>query len=150
MSLDWCKKDDCMMSEPGMGDPEHTTIAGCNSTGGGPTPPPPGGGGGGYTPPPPSPGADPWKQYIDDLGGACPPCGERAPLPEETTAMQNLLPQVQCTDGKAALSQMLGDGTLMVYTDINQYYGVWNSNTGRIYISRRSIGTPTACSASRS
>jgi hypothetical protein len=49
--------------------------------------------------------------------------------------MQNLLPRVQCADGRAALSTMLGDGSLMVYTQDDGRYGGWDSQTRRIYVS---------------
>jgi hypothetical protein len=49
--------------------------------------------------------------------------------------MLDLLPEVQCTDARTTLSQMLTDGTLMVYEQENGLYGGWNSNTGRIYVS---------------
>jgi hypothetical protein len=132
MSLDWCQDDNCEMSEPGMGDPEHVGIAGCNNTGPGTGSPVPGGG---YNPPPSS-GVDPYKQYQDDANAACPPCGERAPTDAEKQTMQSLLPQVQCTDGQNTLSQMLNNGTLLVYTQDNGLYGGWNSDTGQIFISQ--------------
>ncbi|WP_420130546.1 hypothetical protein [Longimicrobium sp.] len=50
--------------------------------------------------------------------------------------MLSLLPQVQCADARNTLQQMIGAGTLRVYTTDNDAYGVWNSVTQRIYISR--------------
>lgn len=48
--------------------------------------------------------------------------------------MDNLVQQVQCTDGRSTLSQMLRDGSLRVYTEGNTLYGSWNSDTQEIYI----------------
>jgi hypothetical protein len=57
--------------------------------------------------------------------------------------MQNLLPQVQCEDAKNTLNQMLGDGTLRVYTTGNNLYGVWNSDTQQIYVNWPKHVNPT-------
>jgi hypothetical protein len=134
----WCDGDDdggqCMSSsDPGSA--EFDYVSSCPGTGGpGSGPGGGGGGGGGGSGGPVGPSADPSKQIQDDTDSACPPCDDREPEPSEEQKMQELLPLVQCTDAQGALTQMLGDGSLRVYTSGNNLYGVWNSDTQQIYI----------------
>jgi hypothetical protein len=122
----------CITTDPTQPtDPEWATVESCPGFGGGGGGSGSGGGTGGNA------GADPNKQYHQDTDSSlCPPCEEREATDAEEQTMLGLLPLVQCTDGRNVLNQMIGSGTLMVYTQDNGYYGVWNSVTQRIYISR--------------
>lgn len=120
----------CITDGPGEPtDPELVTLSSCpgSDPGGG------SGGSGGSTGE--NPGADPVKQSQNDTG-LCPPCDDREPTDAEEQTIIALLPQVQCTDARNTLQQMLGAGTLLMYSTNNGAYGVWNSETQRIYVSR--------------
>jgi hypothetical protein len=92
--------DNCEMSEPGMGDPEHAALAGCNDTGTGPGTGDPTDPGGGGAPPPPA----------DDPNEPCDPAIHancETPLTAQDTmtindVLANLLrPAAQFTDSLA-------------------------------------------------
>jgi hypothetical protein len=138
MDLNWCKEPgQCMTGTPGEPtDPElTTTVNSCPPGSGGGTAGPGGDGGSGGTGGiGGSTGTDPSKQLEEDAAAACPPCNDRPPTVAEAQTMESLLVDVQCTDGRSTLSQMLRDGSLRVYTEGNTHYGVWNSNTRQIYI----------------
>jgi hypothetical protein len=134
LDANWCEDDggQCMTStprQPAGGD--FTTLSSC-PPGGDPGGGDPRGGSGGDSGG--TSGTDPSKQLEDDASAACPPCDDGPPTAAEAQIMESLLDEVQCTDGRSTLSQMLHDGSLRVYTQGNTLYGVWNSETQQIYI----------------
>lgn len=119
---------ECLEAQPVTG-LDSSSVSTCGGGGSGV-----GGDGGGTSGGTADSGADPSKQTQDDTEAACPGCDDREPTAAEAQIMENLLTEVRCADGLLALQQMLGNGSLRVYTTGNSLYGAWDSDAGEIYI----------------